>query len=127
MNQESVVLSSHVRPRISISSRVLLIEIERRCSDPLCNAKARVGLTKDEARRYCGFECEQCKRWNRDGLNERDAPDWWEELAITDMYTLRENGLDVKAEPSDTVARLSDDYRRMNSRDEGGGMGDEKV
>ena len=112
-------MSSKVRPRIGISSRVLLVEIERRCLDPLCNAKARVGLTKDEARRYCGFECEQCKRWNQDSLSERDAPDWWEELMITDMYALRENGLGTNAEPGDTVSRLSDDYRRMKGRDEG--------
>jgi len=79
MNSGTEVLRSKVRPRISISARVLLIEIERRCSDSQCNAKTRVGLTKDEARLYCGFECEQCKRWNSDGLNERDAPDWWEE------------------------------------------------
>ena len=111
-------MSSKGRPRISISARVLLVEIERRCSDPLCNAKARVGLTKDEARLYCGFECEQCKRWNSDSLNERDAPDWWEELTITDMDTLREN-VGANAEQSDTVARLSDDYRRMKSKDEG--------
>jgi hypothetical protein len=66
------------------------VEIERRCSDPLCNGRARVGLTKEDARRYCGFECEQCKRWNSDSLSERDAPDWWEELTITDMHAVRE-------------------------------------
>jgi hypothetical protein len=112
-------LSSKLRPSIGISARVLLIEIERRCTDPLCNERARIGLTKDEARLYCGFECEQCKRWNGDSLDERDAPDWWEELAITDMYALRENGLDANPQPGDTVARLSDDYRRMKSKDEG--------
>jgi hypothetical protein len=105
--------------RISISGRVLLIEIERRCADPLCNAKARVGLTKDEARRYCGFECEQCQRWNGDALSERDVPDWWEELTITDMHAVREQRFDAGAEPGEVVTRLSDDYRRMKSKDEG--------
>lgn len=77
-------MKSRVRQRISIPSRVLLFEIERRCSDALCNAKAQLGLTKAEARLYCGFECEQCKRWNRDALTERDVPDWWEELKSKD-------------------------------------------
>jgi hypothetical protein len=77
-------MSSRVRQRISIPSRVLLVEIERRCSDELCKAKARLGLTKDEARLYCGFECEQCKRWNTDILTKRDVPDWWEELKSKD-------------------------------------------
>ena len=108
-----------MRQRISISGRVLLVEIERRCSDPLCNAKARVGLTKDDARLYCGFECEQCKRWNSDSLSERDAPDWWEELMITDMHAVREQPINAGAEPGEVVTRLSDDYRRMKSKDEG--------
>lgn len=108
-----------MRQRISISGRVLLVEIERRCADSLCNAKARVGLTKEEARRYCGFECEQCKRWTSDSLSERDAPDWWEELMITDMHAVREQRFNSGAEPGEVVTRLSDDYRRMKNRDEG--------
>ena len=77
-------MKNRVRDRITIRSRVLLIELERRCVDALCNAKARIGLTKEDARLYCGFECEQCKRWNADILTERDVPDWWEELTITE-------------------------------------------
>ena len=112
-------MTSRVRHRITIPSRVLLIEIERRCSDSLCNAKARIGLTKEDARLYCGFECEQCKRWNADVLTERDVPDWWEELTITDMHTVRQQNLETNTEPGEVVARLSDNYRRMKSKDEG--------
>ncbi|HYY56645.1 MAG TPA: hypothetical protein VE842_04880 [Pyrinomonadaceae bacterium] len=106
--------SGKVRHRIDIERRVLLIEIERRCSDAHCNTRARIGLTKDEARVYCGFECEQCKRWNEDALNERDVPDWWEELAITDMHTLRQRRMESAEEPGEVVSRMSDDYRRIN-------------
>ncbi|HJR08799.1 MAG TPA: hypothetical protein VJ842_16180 [Pyrinomonadaceae bacterium] len=77
------------RPRIVIPREVLLVEIERHCADADCNARTRVGLTKEEARLYDGFECERCERWNEDGLTERDIPDWWEELNITGLATLR--------------------------------------
>lgn len=107
------------RARITIPSRVLLVEIERRCSEKLCNAKARIGLTKEEAHLYCGFECEQCKRWNADSLTERDAPDWWEELTITDMLAIRQQNLENHIEPGEVVARLSDNYRQIKSKDEG--------
>lgn len=106
------MVKGRVRQRITIPSRVLLVEIERRCSDALCNARARIGLTKEEARLYCGFECEQCKRWNTDALTERDVPDWWEELTITDMAALRAHNLDRNTEPGEVVTRLSEDYRR---------------
>jgi len=66
---------------IIIRREVLLIEIERHCREPLCNARVRVGLTKEEARLYCGFDCERCKRHWDDLLSERDVPDWWEERA----------------------------------------------
>ena len=56
---------------------LLLAEIARRC--PSCDAAARPGLTKDEARVYHGFECARCEAWNEDVLTERDVPDWWEE------------------------------------------------
>jgi hypothetical protein len=62
---------------IIIRREVLLIEIERRCRAPECNARVRVGLTKALARLYCGFDCERCgRRWD-DLLSERDVPDWW--------------------------------------------------
>jgi hypothetical protein len=108
-----------VRHRINIRSRVLLVELERRCSDALCNSKARIGLTKEEARLYCGFECEQCKHWNADALAERDVPEWWEELTITDMTAVRQQKLETNTEPGEVVARLSDNYRRMKGKDEG--------
>ncbi|HEY9284356.1 MAG TPA: hypothetical protein VIP46_12950 [Pyrinomonadaceae bacterium] len=57
---------------------LLLAEIARRCR--ACDAQARVGLTKEEARAYHGFECARCEAWNEDGLTGRDIPDWWEEL-----------------------------------------------
>jgi phage FluMu protein Com len=65
------------RQRIVTPREVLLIEIERRCSDADCNARNRIGLTKEEAQAYLGFECERCERWNSDALTEKDVPDWW--------------------------------------------------
>ncbi len=95
------------RRRLIIPRNVLLVEIERRCQLPDCQGKTRIGLTKEEARLYQGFECERCKGWNQDSLTERDVPDWWEELAITDLYTLREHPTDEPYEPSETVKRMS--------------------
>jgi hypothetical protein len=65
------------RQRIFTPREVLLIEIERRCSDAECNARNRIGVTKEEAQAYLGFECERCERWNSDVLTEKDVPDWW--------------------------------------------------
>lgn len=62
---------------------VLLVEIERHCSFPDCDRRVAIGLTKDEATEYIGFECEYCKRWNDDKLTPKDIPDWWQEI-----YTL---------------------------------------
>lgn len=102
---------------IIIPREVLLIEIERRCRAPLCNQRVRVGLTKEEARLYCGFDCERCERHWDDLLSERDVPDWWEELAVTGLASLRDkqsaNEHDETVEP---ITRLSDAYR---NRDEG--------
>ena len=66
--------------KISVRREVLLVEIERRCLDPQCGEKARLGLTKAEARAYRGFSCERCKRWHDDQLTRNDIPEWWEEL-----------------------------------------------
>ena len=74
-----------MRSRIVIPREVLLVEIERRCRDAACNARNRVGLTKAEARAYCGFECERCGQAWDDALSERDAPEWWEELTVTGL------------------------------------------
>lgn len=68
-------------PRVTIQRRILLFEIERRCSFVDCNARAFIGLTKDEALRYDGFNCTECERWNSDHLNRTDIPDWWDEIS----------------------------------------------
>ena len=91
---------------------VLLIEIERRCSDPQCNMKARLGLTKEEARAYHGFECERCKRWNDDLLTERDIPEWREELTITALDTVRPKVERDTDEPGEVISSMSDAWRR---------------
>src|SRR5215211_6328999 len=99
-----------MRSRIVIPREVLLVEIERRCRDAACNARNRVGLTKEEARAYCGFECERCgKEWD-DALTERDAPEWWEELTITGLHALRGKP-ERDGEASEVVERMSEDYR----------------
>ena len=102
------------RHRILIPRGVLLVEIERRCQAIECQARTRVGLTKEEARDYCGFECERCGRFWDDLLSERDVPEWWEELKITDLYTLRERALEGVEEPGEVVRRMSDTYRRRS-------------
>lgn len=97
---------------IIIPREVLLIEIERRCRAASCNARVRVGLTKEEARLYCGFDCERCARHWDDLLSERDVPDWWEELAVTGLASLREKqSTNERDETVGTIARLSDAYR----------------
>ena len=114
---------SKKRSRIVIPREVLLVEIERHCADEKCNARTRIGLTKAEARLYDGFECERCERWNEDGLTERDIPDWWEELTITGLDTLRVNkvvstdapGTDATGEG--VVARLSEAWQSKSRRE----------
>ena len=102
---------------IFIPRDVLLVEIERRCADPHCAQKSRIGLTKEEARAYCGFECERCgKRWD-DALSERDVPDWWEELMITDLHAIRENHPVKQDEPGEVVTRLSENFRRIEKEE----------
>jgi hypothetical protein len=55
----------------------LLVEIERRCAFPDCESKNRIGLTKQEAIEYRGFECFQCGRWNEDRMKQSELPDSW--------------------------------------------------
>jgi hypothetical protein len=55
----------------------LLVEIERRCAFRDCNAKNQIGLTKQEAIEYRGFECCQCERWNADRVKQSELPDSW--------------------------------------------------
>ena len=77
------------RQSLTFPREVLLVEIERHCAEASCGARTRVGLTKEEARLYDGFECQVCERRHADGLTERDIPDWWEELTVTGLATLR--------------------------------------
>jgi hypothetical protein len=55
----------------------LLVEIERRCAFPDCNVRNQIGLTKQEAIEYRGFECFQCKGWNEDRASQAELPDSW--------------------------------------------------
>ena len=66
---------------IKVHRVVLHIEVPRYCRFADCTAKSNIGLTKEEAINYHGFECDQCKRWNEDILYEGDAPDWWPEIS----------------------------------------------
>jgi hypothetical protein len=68
-----------------IPREVLLVEIDRRCSFADCDNRVGIGLTKQEAADYLGFECEHCKRWNDDKLSQRDIPDWWAEVHTFDQ------------------------------------------
>ena len=108
--------------RIAISRRVLLIEIERRCSDPLCNARTRIGLTKEEARLYNNFKCERCERRTNDILSEQDVPEWWEELTRTVEFAAAGENIGGEAyEPSEVIMRINDTYRQAHtSRDDQG-------
>ena len=101
--------------RILFPREVLLVEVERWCGDPLCNARTRLALTKEEARAYTGFECARCERWNEDALAERDIPEWWEELKITSLEGVRPASRDAGAggEPDEVVARLSGAWKSL--------------
>lgn len=63
---------------IQINRNILLVAIDRRCFFPDCGKRNSVGLTRDEAFNYRGFECTHCKRWNDDTVSEREIPDSWE-------------------------------------------------
>jgi hypothetical protein len=103
--------------RIVFPREVLLVEVERWCGDPACNARTRLPLTKDEARAYTGFECASCERWNEDALAERDIPEWWEELKVTSLEGLRAAAAGGEAEgPGGPVARLSDAWKSLTAR-----------
>ncbi|HEV2707501.1 MAG TPA: hypothetical protein VGV59_16410 [Pyrinomonadaceae bacterium] len=115
---------SKVRRRIAFARELLLVEIERYCADAQCHARTGVGLTKEEARFYTGFECERCGLWNEDALAERDIPEWWEELKITSLDGLRPARIDAseasEEATGEVVRRLSDAWRRdaQDSSDE---------
>ena len=112
-----------VKHRLVISRAVLLVEIERRCADPACAAKMRLGLTKEEARAYTGFKCERCEQTWDDALAERDIPDWWEELFVIKGASASQalNGLAAEPEGGEAAPRLSAADRGRAARDESGG------
>ena len=86
---------------------LLLVEIARRCRG--CDAPVRLGLTKDEALVYDGFECESCELWNADDLGERDVPEWWGELRAPGLDARRDGGADARAgDAGRRVLRLDD-------------------
>lgn len=66
--------------RFVFPREVLLVEVERWCREPTCGARARLSLTKKQARAYAGFECGRCGRWYWDTLSPRDIPEWWKEF-----------------------------------------------
>jgi len=115
VERKSPTPNSHppiMRSRITVPRELLLVEIERRCPDVSCGWRTRVGLTKEEARAYCGFECERCgKTWD-DLLTERDVPEWWEELTITGLYGVREEENKSAEDAGEVVTRMSESFRR---------------
>src|SRR5256714_6433258 len=107
--------------RIVSKRELLLVEVERWCGDPACGARTRLSLTKEEARAYTGFECARCERWMADALNERDIPDWWEELKVTSLEGVRprrEEDREEDAEEGGVVARMSDAWKGVGGREE---------
>jgi hypothetical protein len=105
--------------RIVTPREVLLVEVERWCGDHACNARTRLSLTKAEARRYTGFECGRCERWNDDGLAERDIPDWWEELKVASLEGLRPPpGAAAEDGPGEVIGRMSDAWKGLNEAGE---------
>jgi hypothetical protein len=67
--------------RFHFPRSLLLIEIERRCVFPECQARNQISLTKPEAIQYRGFECHQCEQWNQDQLTESELPDSWRDAS----------------------------------------------
>src|SRR5256714_7978373 len=106
--------------RIVSKRELLLVEVERWCGDPLCGARTRLSLTKEEARAYTGFECARCERWMADALNERDIPEWWEELKVTSLEGVRPRREDDGGgvEEGGVVARMSDAWKSVGGREE---------
>ena len=72
---------------ITIKRDVLLVEIDRHCFFPGCNARISIGLTRLEVPEYRGFECTHCKRWNDDQLARRDIPEWWDEFNSSGTFS----------------------------------------
>jgi hypothetical protein len=108
---------SKVRRRVAFARELLLVEIERYCGDARCHARTGVGLTKEEARFYTGFECERCGCWNDDTLAERDIPEWWDELKITSLEGLRPARVGASEEETGEVIRRMSEAWRRGARD----------
>ena len=73
----SLVSEAKRRQSFHFPRTTLLVQIERRCTFPDCAAKNQIGLTKQEAIEYRGFECIQCKRWNDDLASQSEFPEAW--------------------------------------------------
>jgi 1-acyl-sn-glycerol-3-phosphate acyltransferase len=105
------------RRRKSFAPRraLLLVEVARRCRG--CDAPVRLGLTKDEAPVYDGFECEDCELWNADELTERDVPEWWDDLQAAGPELPRA-GADARTDDGDAgrVPRPGDSRRGETGR-----------
>lgn len=82
--------------RFVFPREVLLVEVGRRCGEPVCGARVRLSLTKAQARTYTGFECERCGRWYADALYEQDIPEWWEELNVASLRGLKPERASLK-------------------------------
>lgn len=63
--------------RFNSPREVLLVEIERYCSYPDCRTRNTIGLTKEEAIGYRGFDCAKCERWNDDSIGLDSVPEAW--------------------------------------------------
>lgn len=102
-----------IRRRVVVPRELLLVEVERYCRDAACRARTGVGLTKEEARAYTEFTCERCERVWPDALEERDIPEWWEELRVASLEGFRPaGGAGQRAEEEEgAVARLSAAWR----------------
>ena len=73
----NLVMEVNRKQRFHFSRTTLLVEIERRCAFPDCQVRNQIGLTKQEAIEYRGFECFQCERWNEDRVSQSELPDTW--------------------------------------------------
>lgn len=106
--------------RVFFPREVLLVEVDRWCGDPLCNARTRVALTKAEAREYAGFECARCGLWNEDALGESDIPEWWEELKITSLDGVRPSSAEAEGEgdEGEVVERMSAAWKSLGDAEE---------
>ena len=86
--------------RFVVPRQVLLVEVERRCQ--ACQTRNFIGLTKDEAKVFHGFECARCEQWSEAFLQERDAPEWWEELQLANFDMQLSNDVSHNTPPDES-------------------------